>query len=164
MEITIINEDCLNVISCSHDGTIKVWVVKSTDCAFSFNLKQISGKQTIIQDIHLNPIARHDQIFCCLDSNTVVLCHLDGKLIQAYKNKSKKSVQDHFTHICPSTRGQFLYCTSETSLMYVFNVETAELVFIQRIHSGEILGCIHHPHRNILTTFASDRTVKIWRM
>lgn len=159
----IFSSDCSTVISCSHDGTVKVWIVKSTNCIFSF-LPEQNSQKIPVKDICLNPNARHDQIFCCLDSNNIVLCSIDGKILRIYQNKAMNSKIDHFTHICPSARGQLLYCTSENAIMYVFNTETGEVVFIQKIHSNEILGCISHPHQNVIATYATDRTVKIWRV
>lgn len=48
-------------------------------------------------------------------------------------------------------------------MMYVFNCKDGKLEHIVSSHEKEPIGIAHHPHRNVVATFADDGTLKIWR-
>jgi len=159
----IYTQDCQRIISCSADGSVKVWNAKSADCLHSFRPNQNPGRDMNVFNVILDP-STADQIFICSESNKIFCAKLDGQVVKSFQPQIKRAQQSPFANICSSARGQFLYAVSENSVMYVFNIDSGDVVHVSRIHQGEVLGFAHHPHRNILTSYSTDRTLKIWRV
>jgi WD40 repeat-containing protein SMU1 len=50
-----------------------------------------------------------------------------------------------------------------TLLRYCFKYDTAELVHKMKVAEKELIGLSHHPHKNLLATYAEDGTVQLWK-
>jgi len=160
----IYSQDCNSIISCSSDGTVKVWLVKSTDCVATFKPSNLPGRELAVHKVCLDP-GNPDQVFACIDSNEIVCCKLNGIIVRKYSIQQRREKSNvSFVNICTSARGQYLYAVGDDQIMYVFNIETGDIVHVQKVHTAEVLGITHHPHRNIMTSFSLDRTLKVWRV
>lgn len=159
----IYSQDNSHIISCSTDGTVKVWNVKSADCVHSFVPTTSPGRDLTVHNICLNPSAA-DEMFICTESSQIFCTKLDGSMVRTYTPQLRRDQQSNFINLVLSARGQFLYAVTDTSVLYVFDIGTGDVVHVARVHAGEVLGLAHHPHRNILTTYSSDRTLRIWRV
>ena len=48
-------------------------------------------------------------------------------------------------------------------MLYVFGLQSGKLEHIMACHDKEPIGLCHHPHKNVLASFASDSALKLWR-
>jgi len=68
-----------------------------------------------------------------------------------------------FVAACFAARGSILYGVTEECVLHCFEMETGNLLHAIKTHRGEILGLSHHPHRNLLASYAQDGTIKLWK-
>jgi WD40 repeat-containing protein SMU1 len=52
---------------------------------------------------------------------------------------------------------------SAAQMLYVFSMQSGKLEHMTACHDKEPIGLCHHPHKNVLATFASDSALKLWR-
>mmetsp|Transcript_23035 Transcript_23035/g.37003 ORF Transcript_23035/g.37003 Transcript_23035/m.37003 type:complete len:120 (-) Transcript_23035:140-499(-) len=60
-------------------------------------------------------------------------------------------------------RNKIMYAMGDDQVLYCFNCEDGSVQDAVRLHAKEVIGITHHPHRNILASFSTDGTMKIWR-
>eukprot|EP01130_Rhizamoeba_saxonica_P014535 TRINITY_DN6366_c0_g1_i1.p1 TRINITY_DN6366_c0_g1~~TRINITY_DN6366_c0_g1_i1.p1 ORF type:complete len:435 (+),score=86.30 TRINITY_DN6366_c0_g1_i1:240-1544(+) len=65
------------IVSCSSDGTVKIWDTKTTTCLRTFNIE--NHVNTAIHSLSLIPETR-DQILLCNRSNTLYITNLNGEV------------------------------------------------------------------------------------
>jgi WD40 repeat-containing protein SMU1 len=68
-----------------------------------------------------------------------------------------------FVCVCVSPKGQFIYSVTEECVLHCFDLSTLKLVHAIKLHRSDILGITHHPHRNIIASYAQDSTLKLWK-
>jgi len=150
--------DGLRIVSSGSDGWVKVWDPKTSECVSSFRPNPAG------QEIPINCcccFSKSEQIVVCDRSSTAYVMTLQGQVVRAIS--SGKKTGGDFLSACVSRMGTWLYCLAEDNMMYVFATKDGKLEHIVQTHEKEPIGLCHHPHRNVMATYASDCTMKIWR-
>jgi WD40 repeat-containing protein SMU1 len=145
------------VITCSHDGYVKVWDVKTTDCIKTF---KPSSSQN---DIPLNGLSlmprQSERMLIGNRAPAVYLSTLAGVPVTTY------SVPNDINVACfsVSPKANFVYAIGEDQVLYVFSAESGRVEHVVKIHKKDVIGVTHHPHRNVFVSWSQDGTLKIWR-
>ena len=150
--------DGLRIVSSGSDGWVKVWDPKTSECVSSFRPNP-SGAEIPVNCCCC--LSKSDQLVVCDRSATAYVVTLQGQVVRTIT--SGKKTGGDFLQACVSRMGTWLYCLAEDNMMYVFAVADGKLERIVQIHDKEPIGLCHHPHRNLLATFADDCTMKLWR-
>ena len=98
---------------------------------------------------------------CIKQINSVFLCQ--GKCLKTYtghKNE-KYCVFANFS----VTGGKWIVSGSEDSLVYIWNLQTKEIVQKLSGHTDVVLSTACHPTENIIASASleNDKTIKLWR-
>mmetsp|Transcript_49768 Transcript_49768/g.119305 ORF Transcript_49768/g.119305 Transcript_49768/m.119305 type:complete len:512 (+) Transcript_49768:24-1559(+) len=150
--------DGLRICSSGSDGWVKVWDPKTAECLHSWRPNP-SGQEIAVNCCY--PMPKSDHIIVCDRSSTAYLCTLQGQVVRTLS--SGKKTGGDFLSASVSRMGTWLYCLAEDNSLYIFNCNDGKLEHIVSAHDKEPIGLAHHPHRNVVATYADDGTLKIWR-
>ncbi|KAI3413873.1 Serine/threonine-protein kinase smu1 [Globodera pallida] len=149
-------EDCHQCVSGCADGTVKVWNLKTLECVNTFRVQQ----EVPVMSVHLL-LKSNDQFLICNRSNTVYVCNLQGQVVRTLT--SGKREKGDFLTACPSPKAEWVYCVGEDRVMYCFSMTSGQLESTIGVHDATVIGICHHPHQNLLATFAEDTILKLWK-
>uniref|UniRef100_A0A914GS62 WD40 repeat-containing protein SMU1 n=1 Tax=Globodera rostochiensis TaxID=31243 RepID=A0A914GS62_GLORO len=138
------------------DGTVKVWNLKTLECVNTFRVQQ----EVPVMSVHLL-LKSNDQFLICNRSNTVYVCNLQGQVVRTLT--SGKREKGDFLTACPSPKAEWVYCVGEDRVMYCFSMTSGQLESTIGVHDATVIGICHHPHQNLLATFAEDTILKLWK-
>lgn len=157
------------IISASSDGTIKVWDVKTAECAQTIKPGGML-KDVTVQSVFLLP-KNQEHILVCTKSPTAQIITLKGQPVKTFSCTKREitatgtSVEKPADIVCSnvSPRGDFLYCVTEDSTLFCFNLQSGTLEHTMKLHDKDTIGVTHHPHRNLVASYGDDGTLKIWK-
>ncbi|EDQ86962.1 uncharacterized protein MONBRDRAFT_38210 [Monosiga brevicollis MX1] len=101
------------------------------------------------------------KMLVCVRSKHLYVINPGGQVVQTF-SKDPKSSGD-FIYAIPSPRGAYIYAIGEDRILYCFSTETGELEHSFEAHEREPLGLVHHPHHNVLATYADDGRLRVWK-
>ncbi|KAK5978729.1 WD domain G-beta repeat protein [Trichostrongylus colubriformis] len=143
-------------VSCSADGTLRIWNLKTAECATTF---RIAG------DIAVNsvtPIPKTDQIIVCNRSNTLYIVNPQGQVVRSMTS-GKRGAEGEFIACIVSPRGEWTYAVAEDGVLYCFPLLTGVLENTLPVSEKQVLGLAHHPNQNLIATIAEDALLKLWK-
>ncbi|KAL4435070.1 hypothetical protein ABPG77_003895 [Micractinium sp. CCAP 211/92] len=153
--------DGTQVVTAGADATVRVWDAKSCDCTFVFRPPQATpAAEAPVVGVALNP-QNVDQILVATRGPALYQMTLQGQVVKSFQS-GKKSGGD-FLAFTPSPRGEWAYCLGEDGVLYCFSLGGGKLEHLMQVAEKDPVGLAHHPHRNLLATFAADGTLKTWK-
>jgi len=157
------SEDGTRGLSASSDGQVRVWDLRSSECLVSFSL----GEGLAERAVHsLLPLPAQPDLFLAVPrSSTAYVVNLQGQVVRSFSSGKKEG--GDFVCCTMSPRGKWVYCGAEDGNAYCFDLGHDEAVQLEQTfqvtEKKEVLGMAHHPHRNIVATFAQDGLLRLWR-
>uniref|UniRef100_A0A7S0R2D0 CTLH domain-containing protein n=1 Tax=Chlamydomonas leiostraca TaxID=1034604 RepID=A0A7S0R2D0_9CHLO len=153
--------DGSQVISCSSDATVRVWDSKTCECTHAFRPPQVSGgPEMAINSVALSPL-NPDHVIVCNRSSTIYVMTMQGLVVRQFASGKREG--GDFVAATSSPRGEFLYCLGEDSTLYCFSTKEGKLEHVMQVHTKGAIGLSHHPHRNLLATYADEGPLKTWK-
>jgi WD40 repeat-containing protein SMU1 len=115
-----------------------------------------------VNSVLVNPV-KTDELLVCTRSNAVHAMTIGGSVARTWTS-GKKEDEASFVAATVSPRGNFLYCLATDGNLYCFNIAAGRLDHVLEVHSqGAAIGLAHHPHRNLVATFADEADLRIWQ-
>ncbi|WIA33260.1 hypothetical protein OEZ86_006402 [Tetradesmus obliquus] len=157
------NADGSQVISCSSDATVRIWDAKTCEQLHGFRPPAAGGGEKEdpgIHSIQLHPL-HPEQIFVSNQSSSLYLMNMSGQVIKAMQSGKREG--GDFRAMAVSPRGEWVYALGEDSVLYCFSTAAGKLEHIMQVHEKEAIGVAHHPHRNLLATYAQEGPLFLWK-
>jgi len=151
--------DGLRILSASSDGTIKVWDAKSTECMATLRPSSQQAAEIPVTSIVMIP--NSDHFVACTKSKTLSVMSMTGQIIKTM-TIDKHNSGDLVT-VLMSRQGAWTYALSDDGTLHVFSTPTARPEHEIQAHDKEPIGLAHHPHRNLVASFADDGVLKLWK-
>ncbi|RMX62651.1 hypothetical protein KXD40_003678 [Peronospora effusa] len=161
------SSDATRVISTSSDGTLKIWSTKTDECLHTVRPPSESYTAEIDAVSALlvpSPSGARDSIVLCTRTSDMYRVSMEGDVVWTYRGDplDEKKV-GNFVACTLSMRGKWLYGVTDKGFIVSFDAATGELETSMQICNADAFGITHHPHRNLVATYGSDRYVRLWK-
>ncbi|CAB04014.1 Smu-1 suppressor of mec-8 and unc-52 protein [Caenorhabditis elegans] len=146
-----------HIISCSTDGSIRVWHGKSGECLSTF---RVGSEDYPILNVIPIPKSDPPQMIVCNRSNTLYVVNISGQVVRTMT--SGKREKGDFINCILSPKGEWAYAIAEDGVMYCFMVLSGTLETTLPVTERLPIGLAHHPHQNLIASYAEDGLLKLW--
>ncbi|KAL7680773.1 putative WD40/YVTN repeat-like-containing domain superfamily, apoptotic protease-activating factor 1 [Plasmopara halstedii] len=159
--------DGSKVISTSSDGTLRIWNAKTTECLQTVRLpSDFCAAEVDIVSALLFPFASGtgEEIMVCTRTSAMLRMSMKGDVLMTYKGDpfNERKV-GNFVACTLSMRAKWLYGVTDKGYLVSFAAASGHLESSMQICNADAIGIAHHPHRNIIATYGSDRYVRLWK-
>ncbi|XP_008294557.1 WD repeat-containing protein 5-like [Stegastes partitus] len=154
------------VVSGSFDESVRIWDVKTGKC-----LKTLPAHSDPVSALlwHCANVANRLQVILLMIVFSLVYSTL--KLWDYSKGKCLKTYTGHknekyciFANFSV-TGGKWIVSGSEDSMVYIWNLQTKEIVQKLQGHTDVVISTACHPTENLIASAAleNDKTIKLWK-
>ena len=145
------------IVSGSYDGVCRIWDAASGQCLKAL----VDDDNPPVSFVKFSPNGKYILI-ATLDNTLKLWDYSRGRCLKTYtghKNE-KYCVFASFS----VTGGKWIVSGSEDNLVYIWNLQTKEIVQKLQGHTDVVISAACHPTENIIASAAlgNDKTVKLW--
>lgn len=219
------------VMTCSADGTVRLWDAKSCDCLRSIRLSPAGAATSLLGIVKLpfsaialpalasaaaagassaaaaaaqaSQAINQERFVVMERSGTLRIINAEGAVLATFQSTSSGAAASSaaaaapaagaggkpasasaavalrkktagggeggpaslgdFVAVAVSPKGCFVYGVTEECVLHCFEVSSGKLVHAIKLHKNDVLGIAHHPHRNLIASYAQEGTIKLWR-
>ena len=184
-DVSFVDEEN-HVLSCSSDGSVKIWDKKTTDCVHTFlpsktnsntnntsspssssssyssssSNKNLSTNSLKDAMANVECVGETESLIVCTRSSTIFQTDFRGKIVKTFLLGTET---DSFTFATLSPLRKYLYAGTSEGKILCFDFDSSKLLSTIQAHKKEVIGICKHPHASIIASFSLDRTLKIWK-
>lgn len=150
------------VVSVGADGAARVWDLRTSQCASTFQLRdETRGIASPIATVCVIPDT-DDQLLLCNRTASLFVTTLGGRVLRRLQFES--SQDEIFVACAIGTRdGKYAYGVSDRGNLYSFELASGKQQRKVVAHDGECISVAQHPHDVLVATLArNDRKLKLW--
>lgn len=158
------NRDGTLIVSCSNDSLCRIWDTATGQCLKVL----VDDVKTPVSFVQFSPNSKF-VLASSLDGTIRLWNILQGKCVKQYKGHTNKQycLFNTFTVKkveAPKKGGTFVVSGSEDSKIYLWDLQTKEVVQVLEGHTAVVLAVDAHPTLDMLASAAAedDKTVRIW--
>ena len=74
-----------------------------------------------------------------------------------------ESSQVHLLTCAVSARGGWIFALGEDRNLYCFSTQSDAVEHVVSLGLKDIVGLVHHPHRNLLASYGEDGLLNLWQ-
>lgn len=154
------------IVSCSHDGLIRVWDTATGQCLRTI----VHEDNAPVTCVRFSPNGKYILAWT-LDSCIRLWNYIEGKgkCVKTYQGHSNKkySLSGAFGTYGTNTPGdgQFAFIASgdEDGSIFLWDVSSKNVLQKLEGHSDAVLSVETHPTEQVIASAGLDRTIRIWR-
>lgn len=151
------NRDGSLIVSSSYDGLCRIWDTSNGQCLKTL----IDEDNSPVSFVKFSPNGKYI-LTATLDNTLKLWDYSKGKCLKNYtglKNE-KYCIFANFS----VTGGKWIVSGSEDHMVYIWNLQTREIVQKLEGHTDVVLCTACHPTENLIASggLENDRTIKIW--